>query len=149
MKLRDVFLALPLVAGLSILGAATASAQGIQLYASLFGGNETAGGDPDGYGAAAVTFHAHYGSFTICVGVVVDKIDTPTAAHIHQGIAGIAGPVVIPFPTIPTSGNPGSASFCTAITKDLFTLLRNSPSDFYVNVHTTAFPGGAIRGQLF
>jgi hypothetical protein len=146
MKLRHALLALPLVAGLSALGATAAGAQGLQLFAVLLGGSETPLGDADGYGAASVTFH---GTTQICVGYVVDKIGKPTAAHIHEGLAGATGPIVVPFAEFPTSGNPGHASLCATITKDLFNRLRNSPSDFYVNVHNADFPGGAVRGQLF
>jgi hypothetical protein len=146
MKLRVSLLALPLMAAVSFFGATQAMAQGVQAFAVMLGGNEPAGGDPDGYGAVAITFH---GKTTICVGYVVDRIGKPTAAHIHDGIAGVNGPPVIPFPVIPTTGSPGNASFCADVDDALFTRIRNSPSDFYVNVHNDEFPGGAIRGQLF
>jgi hypothetical protein len=145
MKLRYAFLALPILGGVSIIASAAASAQGVQAFAAMFGGNETAAADTDGYGAAAFTFH---GKTEICFGIVVDKIGTPTAAHIHPGKAGETGPPLVTL-THPTSGNPGASSGCTDVSSDTFNAIRNSPSDFYINVHNAEFPGGAIRGQLF
>src|SRR5204862_3981103 len=130
MKLRDVFLAVPLVAGLAIAGAAAAAAQGLQLFASMFGGNEIAGGDPDGFGAATITFHGKTG---LCFGIVVNGLKTPNGAHIHRGIAGVNGGIVVPL-TAPTTGNPGASSGCVTIDSTLMAELRNSPSDFYVNI---------------
>jgi hypothetical protein len=75
---------------------------------------------------------------------LLDSIAPATAAHIHRGPAGVAGPVVIPL-TPPTSG---SSSNCVNADPDLIKEIRQNPEDFYVNVHNAPFPAGAIRGQL-
>ena len=153
MKLRYSLLAMPLAAGLLMFGATGVVAQGLEMFAALFGGNEISptgqanAGDPDGYGGAVVTFHTT-SPLKVCVGIVVDRIDTPILAHIHQGIAGVNGPIVVGLAP-PSAGNPGSSNICTAISATLLTQIRNNPSNFYVNVHTGKFPSGALRGQLF
>lgn len=133
-------------------------AQGDPLFAVLVGGNEvnTAGaankGDLDGFGTATadispIATGATTG--TICFGITVRGIDTPTAAHIHLGRAGIPGGIVITLKP-PLTGNPGSSSGCVVgVVVATLNQLRTSPANFYVNVHTTLFPGGALRGQLF
>ena len=76
------------------------------------------------------------------------------AAHIHRGTAGENGPVVVGFfgpPTStapPSSGDPGAFSTCVSITDQLAGEILKTPHRFYWNVHTAAFPGGAIRGQV-
>ena len=75
MKLGRLLVALPLVAGLSIAGATMASAQGVQAFAALFGGNETPPNASPGYGAVALTFH---GTGTVCFGIVVDRMGSRT-----------------------------------------------------------------------
>ncbi|MGB8703197.1 MAG: CHRD domain-containing protein [Thermosynechococcaceae cyanobacterium] len=116
------------------------------LFAVLLGGNETAGGDTDGIGSATVTINRNKGR--LCYGITVTGIDTPTLAHIHQGDAGVAGGVVVPL-TPPASGNPGASSGCVVVAAALLKSIESNPSGFYFNVHTAAFPGGALRGQLF
>jgi hypothetical protein len=69
---------------------------------------------------------------------------TITMAHIHQGATGAAGPVVVPF-MAPTQG---SITSSVAVSHTLLVNLAQNPAGFYVNVHTTTFPGGAARGQL-
>jgi len=69
-------------------------------------------------------------------------------AHIHVGGAGVNGPIVVPLfsftpPTTQTHFG-GCVPYARAILK---AILRN-PSGYYVNVHTTVFPAGAVRGQL-
>jgi hypothetical protein len=78
--------------------------------------------------------------------------ETFVAAHIHQAPIGVAGPVVVPLfvaPTPPTSARhikQGGVATPNAGTTGA--ALCQNPSAYYVNYHTTAFPGGAIRGQL-
>src|SRR5207245_2428523 len=63
-----------------------------------------------------------------------------TAAHIHRAPPGVAGPIIVPLPL-------GSFTGFAAIlsTADVANLLAGN---LYVNVHSAAFPGGEIRGQL-
>jgi hypothetical protein len=121
------------------------------LFAVLKGTNEiktpTAphGGDPDGRGSATVLVGRQAG--TVCVGITVRATDTPILAHIHKGPAGVNGPIVVPL-VPPTTGDPGASSFCGVADPLLLKDIQQHPSEYYVNVHTTAFPAGAMRGQL-
>ena len=161
MNLRRIFLAVVVVAGMVVMSHSVVFAQEV-FFAVLLGGNEVetesgqAGvGDRNGYGGATVIIVGD----TVCFGLVFDNIGTPTIAHIHENVAGRNGSVVVDFiggdspVDPPESGNPGSVSGCVsgdAIKKEgVLESIRSNPSRFYVNVHNGAFPGGAIRGQLF
>jgi hypothetical protein len=78
--------------------------------------------------------------------------ETFTAGHIHLGAVGVAGGVVVPLfvaPTPPTNARHIKQSgVATPNAGTTGTALCQNPSLYYVNYHTTAFPGGAIRGQL-
>ena len=37
---------------------------------------------------------------------------------------------------------------CVSVDRSLVKEIRQSPDEFYVNVHTADFPAGALRGQL-
>lgn len=117
------------------------------LYAELAGENEVPGpGDEDGYGVAFVSIDP--ASDTVCYEVAVANITLPAAAqHIHVNAAGLSGDVVIPFPTAPDAE--GMASGCTtADVEGLLEAIVTTPEGYYVNVHTSDFPAGAVRGQL-
>lgn len=78
---------------------------------------------------------------------------TVLAAHIHVAPAGVAGPVVVPLFTTPQESDEngdGSAAGCVTSTLDAQELAQilAHPSDYYVNVHSSANPPGAIRAQL-
>jgi CHRD domain len=113
------------------------------LTTSLKGGSaETPKGDPNGKGTAKITFNTSTGR--VCFKLTWSGIGTPTAAHIHKGKKGVAGPVVVPI----FGGAPKHSGCVKAPSKSTLRSLARSPGSYYVNVHTQAFPGGAIRGQL-
>jgi subtilisin family serine protease len=66
---------------------------------------------------------------------------TATAAHIHEGAAGVNGPVLL---TLDHTANPMVGVW--ALSEADAGKLANGL--LYVNVHTAAFPGGEIRDQI-
>ncbi|MDP8929554.1 MAG: CHRD domain-containing protein, partial [Actinomycetota bacterium] len=74
----------------------TPQAEAVKLTASLEGKGEVPPGDPDGSGSA--TFNLNPSTGQVCYTISVENIGSPiTAAHIHEGEAGTAGPAVIPL----------------------------------------------------
>lgn len=110
---------------------------------TLTGEAETPSGDPVGTGAATVRMRPGQGQ--VCYRVAVTNLTPAIAAHIHRAPAGTSGNVVVPLHTPSASGQ---ASGCTAAARSLVAAMLAKPANFYVNVHTKEFPGGAVRGQL-
>lgn len=108
----------------------------------LSGGQETAAGDVDGHGFFTYSIEGT----TFCWTLSWQDIAAPSAAHVHVGPRGVAGPIVI---SLDVDGVPGpDESGCTTITAELAAAISADPRDYYVNVHNAEFPPGAIRGQL-
>jgi hypothetical protein len=121
----------------------TASDGQIRLSASLTGANEApTPGEPDGKGTATVTLDQAKGQ--VCYTITVSNLDSVTAAHIHKGAAGVAGPVAVPLQA-PTDGQ---VDTCAQADSATIQQIAQHPSDYYVNVHDAQFPKGAVRGQL-
>jgi len=75
-------------------------------------------------------------------------LDTVLASHIHVGHPGETGNVVVGLFTTGPSSNldlQGSINDATQVAAVL-NLFRTD--DAYVNVHTTSFPNGEIRGRV-
>jgi hypothetical protein len=109
----------------------------------LTGGQEVPGpGDDDGFGLSGVTINVHRGR--ICYALTVKHIEPATAAHIHRGDAGVAGPIAVPLD--PPSD--GFSAQCLTVDRELAGEIAHNPRGFYVNVHNADFPAGAVRGQL-
>lgn len=116
-----------------------------RLSASLSGAAEFPGpGDADGSGSARLWVKPS--KEQICFEIRVAAITLPaSAAHIHQGAPGVAGPIVV---TLSPPSAAGSSSGCVSVVRSLVRAIKEHPGDYYVNVHTTDFPDGAVRGQL-
>ena len=115
--------------------------------ATLLGSNEIGpiGGDTDGFGSARVSID--HATNTIGFEISFVNLSTLTAAHIHAGPAGINGPVVVNF-GVP-SGVSGAGSFAgSVVDADAALINAVTAGNFYVNLHTSQFAGGALRGQL-
>lgn len=66
---------------------------------------------------------------------------TPTAAHIHDGAAGINGGVLH---TLDNSSNPLQGTLTLSVDEQA----KLANGGLYVNVHSAAFGSGEIRGQI-
>jgi CHRD domain len=110
---------------------------------NLTGTQEVPGpGDLAGTGTALITVDPN--GTQICFTLTQSGIEGVTAAHIHEGKAGVSGPVAVTL-TPPTSGtSEGCVNADATVIKNLSAGTRS----YYVNFHTTAFPDGAIRAQL-
>jgi hypothetical protein len=121
------------------------SARAVFLTASLSGANEVPAADPDGRASELVRIQGDQ----VCFAVQWSRIAAPTAHHIHRGAAGVNGPVVVPFfgsalpPTLTAA-----AGCLTVADAALLASIVATPEAFYVNLHNTEFPGGAVRAQL-
>jgi hypothetical protein len=110
---------------------------------AMTGANEAPGpGDPDGSGYAVITLNQGLGM--VCWELSVEGIAPATAAHIHRAPVGSPGPVVVPL----SPPADGFSSGCAIADPGLIKEIRQSPEEFYVNVHNADFPAGALRGQL-
>ena len=121
------------------------------LEASLSGANEVpvaggpAVGDPDGKATGLVRVQGDRVTFAFSW----KGISAPTLGHIHQGAAGANGAVKVPlFGSAMPDSVDAAAGVVTVTDAAVADALRDNPSNFYLNLHTKEFPGGAVRGQL-
>lgn len=133
----------------------------VVLSAQLSGGQEVGAargmvGDPNGRGEAYV-FGIDGDSDTLCYVLLVEKVQLVPVpqmmAHIHEGPAGVNGPVVASL----AGPEDGKSADCLTEFEDgkfptgergIVQRILNNPSNFYINVHNPEYPAGAIRGQL-
>lgn len=123
----------------------TARGGGVGITVTMRGvAEQPSPGDADGSGTA--TIRLRQGQGRLCFTLNVRNIQLPaTGAHIHRGAVDVAGDVVVP---LANPGANGSSSGCVAAARPLVAQILRNRSQFYVNVHTSDFPAGAIRAQL-
>lgn len=99
-------------------------------------------GDPDGTGTALIVVNP--GQSRVCWEISTGNLDPVVGAHIHAAPAGVNGGIVVHLSAAQNAQTTG----CMDVTRTLADAIRKSPENYYVNVHTTTKPAGAIRGQL-
>ncbi|SDU72367.1 CHRD domain-containing protein [Jiangella alkaliphila] len=137
-----------------VAGAAPASSSGPRvtpLVTTLSGAAEVPGpGDADGRGA----FAGFIKGDTLCYAMLATRIDAPTMAHIHVGPPDVAGPIVVHLrlPTPATSdcirAVPDAQNTAMTLSQSELAAIVADRRNYYVNVHNTPFPAGAVRGQF-
>ena len=121
--------------------------EGASLFAAdLSGDDEVPANDSEATGRAVLALSDD--ASALYYRVMVNDIEDVTASHIHMAPAGENGPVVFPLfmggPPPFDADNPVSGNVPMA-DENVFDLISGN---YYINVHTTANPGGEIRGQV-
>lgn len=113
----------------------------VTFTATINGSSET----PSNASSATGTANFTYNTVTyVLSGTVTFSGITPISAHIHKGAVGVPGGVIFPLGTAPFTS---PVSF-TSVPLDATQMADLMANLYYVNIHSTAFPGGEIRGQL-
>jgi hypothetical protein len=138
----------------------------VQFKATLLPANETpsaiTGPEAAGSGAATIDFTLVRDSTgAITSGTVNFRVDVTgfpattaiTAAHIHTGASGVGGAVLVTADVsagqvVLTNGAVTFSRLNLALKAVDAQAIINNPAAFYFNVHTSANPGGVMRGQL-
>jgi hypothetical protein len=135
------FLAPALASGAILMSPGAAYAVPRPFAANLSGANEV------GMGNAALTGRATV-TIDVATGQVCSRVTTnvrgAVAMHIHRGVRGVNGPIVVPLDIRSING----ARVCVRATVAVARAISANPAAFYVNIHTPVAPGGAVRGQL-
>jgi len=109
----------------------------------------------DGSGTAELTVDLAAG--TVCYDITVTGIGVPTEplagignAHIHSYTKGgaIAVDLETQFSAVDVAADIYRAIDCVTASRRILLDILLHPEQYYINVHTTAFPGGAVMGDL-
>ncbi|MGH3718602.1 MAG: CHRD domain-containing protein [Pseudonocardiaceae bacterium] len=115
----------------------------------LTGSEVPGGGDPDGQGSATLDLDPHKAE--VCFTITWSRLrgEKVTALHLNAAPRGGEGPLWIAFfdkQSFPSGRS--MASGCVSSPQDKIDAVIGHPADYYLNVDSTTFGNGAIRGQL-
>jgi CHRD domain-containing protein len=139
------------IVAFSASGAPAKNGNGVMcvLQAKLTAKSETTGSTSTAKGHTQIKVRAN-GTIEFKTQILNKNGETFVAGHIHLAPVGVAGPIVVPLFASPgtTARHIRQSGVATPNPGTTGAALCANPSAYYVNYHTTAFPGGAIRGQL-
>lgn len=116
---------------------------GRQYPVSLSGHEEITASGSTGTGSGTLSVNLASGAIS---GAITVSDFTATAAHIHDGFAGVSGPVLIGLEQDATDATRWQVPANTTLTSvQVDRLLAGA---LYVNVHSAALPAGEVRGQI-
>ena len=110
----------------------------VTFKATLSGASEVPGNTSTASGTSTLTYNKGNKKFTV---VTSYTGLTPTGGHIHKAAAGTNGPILFIFTSLPSP-----ITFEGSMTETQYNAL--SKDSMYVNLHTSTFTSGEIRGQL-
>jgi hypothetical protein len=128
-----------LIFAVSAFGPYSGIAAAADVKVTLSGAEEVPPVQSAGSGAGTISI----GADKSVSGSVTTSGIVATAAHIHEGVAGANGPVIIP---LTKSGDTYAVPPGAKLTDAQFASFQ--AGKLYVNAHTAVNPGGEIRGQL-
>jgi hypothetical protein len=121
------------------------------LHAKLSAKNETTGSTSTAKGHTLIKVRTD-GTIQFRTKILNKSNETFVAGHIHKAPVGVPGSIVVPLFVSPSPSTSArqikQRGVATPNAGTTSADLCANPSAYYVNYHTTAFPGGAIRGQL-
>ncbi|HLM21373.1 MAG TPA: CHRD domain-containing protein [Propionibacteriaceae bacterium] len=157
--MRKVLFLAALLVGLMVVGPAWAAPDDVPpdlrtATPQTFTADLKPSGDPDGSGTADLTLNL--GAQTVCYDITVTGIGEPTEpsagignAHIHSHAGGgIAVDLETQFSAVEGAVDTYQASECVTAPRQVLLDILLHPEQYYINVHTVAFPGGAVQGEL-
>jgi hypothetical protein len=147
-RMLAVFALAVAVAILAALPAAAQTTTRCTAFAVLQPGNEVPPVDSQATGATLVRINGASVSFATVISNPAREVFT--RGHIHRGAAGVNGPIEVTLLEGAMNTRRLITQFDTGAPMMGFdpAEICANPAGFYVNYHTTDFPGGAIRGQL-
>jgi hypothetical protein len=148
MNLARIGMVGALASGIALAGCATVEEAVVQktaetYHATLTGAQVPGGGDVDGTATAQISVADRLDQ--VCYDINdIRNLSPITAMHVHRGAPGVEGPPVWTL----NKANEGGWKGCTDKAEWMQDAFENGFRGYYVNVHTTDYPNGAIRGQL-
>jgi CHRD domain len=130
-----------LACGVSLACAAPSMAAMVDLKADLKASNQVPPNESKGNGSVTASFDTDSNKLS-WRGTVSGLIGTVTAAHFHTAEPGRNGAVAVPIMGADKGSFEGSATLTDTQAEDLMA------GRWYVNIHTTTYKAGEIRGQV-
>lgn len=140
---------LPLFGSVALAGCATLEEAAVQAvstthHATLTGAEVvTSSGDPDGYARAQLSISNELDQICYDVGDI-RNLAPITSLTINRAPRGQVGPAVVRV----NQANEGVWKNCVNRSEWLEQSLEYAPGAYYIQISTTQFPNGAIRGQF-
>lgn len=162
-KARFLLIAVVVIALIAIAGTA-AAAGGRNFRAHLASENEVAAVPVESLAQGQATFQLSADETTLDYSIIAANIENITMAHIHRGAPGSNGPIVVwlypeapppslipgAFDGVLATGSITAADLVGPLAgmtlDDLLDLLESGNA--YVNIHTSQYPSGEIRGPV-
>jgi hypothetical protein len=154
--MRHLIICLVVACVAAVPAASTASAKNGRgtlcvLHAKLTAKSETTGSTSTAKGHTLIKVRTD-GTIEFKTTINNKNHETFILGHIHQAPVGVAGGVVVPLFVPPAAATNArhirQSGTATPNAGTTGANLCQNRSAYYVNYHTTAFIGGAIRGQL-